>query len=335
MSIYHRLLGQPYQDNALFVKINTGQSIYRLLFDCGENTISNLPQTEIMRIDHLFFSHFHLDHVADLDRFIRLNYNRPEKPVHIWGPPGTLGKIFNRLNSFTWNLLSDAGARWFIHEAGKNSLKHFLLLAKDQFKKAYLQKEEPVADAILSLPAFKVFAATLDHKIPVLGFKATETPRKKINVAQLEQLSLPAGPWIKTLKNDAVADEKELEINGRRYNVGFLRKKLLTIIPGNSLCYLTDFIFPQNDGGRLIQWLKNCDVVYCESQYLTEDLPLAEKNFHLTVQQAARLASQANVGQLFIFHFSQRYKDLSPLTFLNQARKTFRRSFLPDSWEKI
>jgi hypothetical protein len=43
MSISHQVLGQPGRDNALFVEINTGQSIHRLQFDCGEACLRDLP----------------------------------------------------------------------------------------------------------------------------------------------------------------------------------------------------------------------------------------------------------------------------------------------------
>ncbi len=43
MSISYQILGQPGRNNALFVEINTGQSIHRLQFDCGEACLWDLP----------------------------------------------------------------------------------------------------------------------------------------------------------------------------------------------------------------------------------------------------------------------------------------------------
>ena len=71
MSISYQILGQPGRDNALFVEINTGQSIHRLQFDCGEACLRDLPVSQIQAIDGLLFSHFHIDHVAGFDSYLR------------------------------------------------------------------------------------------------------------------------------------------------------------------------------------------------------------------------------------------------------------------------
>ena len=81
MSINYQILGQPGRDNALFVEINTGQSIHRLQFDCGEACLRDLPVSQIQAIDALLFSHFHIDHVAGFDAFLRSNYDRADRPV--------------------------------------------------------------------------------------------------------------------------------------------------------------------------------------------------------------------------------------------------------------
>ena len=52
---------------ALYVEINSGQSIHRLIFDCGEACLRDLPVPHIQAIEGLFFSHFHIDHVAGFD----------------------------------------------------------------------------------------------------------------------------------------------------------------------------------------------------------------------------------------------------------------------------
>ena len=88
MSINYQILGQPGRDNALFVEVNTGQSIHRLQFDCGEACLRDLPVSQIQAIDALLFSHFHIDHVAGFDSFLRSNYDRADRPVSIWGRRG-------------------------------------------------------------------------------------------------------------------------------------------------------------------------------------------------------------------------------------------------------
>jgi len=60
MSITSRILGSAGKDNALLVQIDSGQAVERLLFDCGDGCLSDLPYGEIQAIDHLFLSHLQL-----------------------------------------------------------------------------------------------------------------------------------------------------------------------------------------------------------------------------------------------------------------------------------
>ncbi len=331
MAIIHKLLGQHFQDNALYVRIESGQKSFRLLFDCGEMTISELPPSEIMKIDHLFFSHFHLDHVAGFDHFIRLNYNRTGKPVHIWGPEGTTQKVFNRLNSFCWNLLENLETEWQIHELKGNIILHSVLWAKERFGKIRQLASEPFNGILLQEPEFQLSAFVLDHKIPVLGFKIKERDRLKVSVEKLNALKLEPGPWLQQLLDAKTEDNQKIKIDEKKYHVAELRKELLFTKKGDSLAYLTDFRISKNEYQALIDWLTNTQVLYCESQYLNEDLELAQRNYHMTVGQAAKLARMAKVEKLYLFHISQRYKHRPVNHFIEEARKIFLNSFVWDS----
>ncbi len=88
MSIAFEILGSPGRDNALLVRVDSGQSITRLLFDCGDGCLNAVPYSEILSTDHLFLSHLHMDHVGGFDYFFRCLFNRESKPNHIWGRLG-------------------------------------------------------------------------------------------------------------------------------------------------------------------------------------------------------------------------------------------------------
>ena len=88
MAIRFKVLGGAGQDNALWVEVDSGQGIRRLLFDCGEGCLSGLAFADVQATDHLFFSHFHMDHVSGFDSFFRANFNREDRANRIWGPPG-------------------------------------------------------------------------------------------------------------------------------------------------------------------------------------------------------------------------------------------------------
>src|SRR5437763_14918027 len=104
MSLSFQVLGDAGRDNALLVLIDGGRSVSRLLFDCGEGCLDQAPFADTLAIDHLFFSHLHMDHVAGFDSFFRRTYNRTDRPNHVWGPPGTADILHHRFRGFLWNL---------------------------------------------------------------------------------------------------------------------------------------------------------------------------------------------------------------------------------------
>ena len=81
MSLSFQVLGQAGRDNALLVRIDSGQAVSRLLFDCGDGCLGELPFGDIQLIDHLCFSHLHMDHVGGFDTFFRCTFNRTTRPV--------------------------------------------------------------------------------------------------------------------------------------------------------------------------------------------------------------------------------------------------------------
>ena len=100
MAITHEVLGEPGRDNALLVTIDSGQSQHRLLFDSGEGCLAKIAISQIQAIEAVFFSHFHIDHVAGFDSFLRMNWARPDTPVRIFGPPGAIKIVHYRLRGY-------------------------------------------------------------------------------------------------------------------------------------------------------------------------------------------------------------------------------------------
>jgi ribonuclease Z len=63
-----------------------------LQFDCGRRVLENLMLVGVnpMKIDHLFFTHLHFDHIADYDYFVISNWIAGRQAmVNVYGPEGT------------------------------------------------------------------------------------------------------------------------------------------------------------------------------------------------------------------------------------------------------
>ena len=144
------------------------------------------------------------------------------------------------------------------------------------------------------------------------------------------------GPWLEEVKDLSISSRKTLTINNSKITLGKLREQLLVKKEGESISYLTDFIYDTASKKKSIKLIRNCDTVACESQYLPSDKKLALKNYHLIVTQAAEIAAKGKAGKLILFHNSDRYnvKIDFPL-FLKEARVIFPNTDFPDEWKII
>lgn len=111
-----------------------------------------------------------------------------------------------------------------------------------------------------------------------------------------------------------------------------LRTSLMTETPGQRLAYLTDFQLDEAAEERLATVLAGCDLVVCEAQYRHADLPLAQRNRHMTATLAAQLAKRAGVRQLVLFHLSLRYAAEEHDAILAEAQAVFPATSFPAEW---
>lgn len=335
MSIEFKILGRPGKDNALLVRINSGKKYYRLLFDCGEGLLNGLKYSEIASIDHLFFSHFHLDHAAGFDYFLRRNYDRASKPVYIWGPEGTIKIIHNRLRGFTWNLVDGIPGTWQVNDINSQSILSSKFYTSESFAKKHRVKPSPFNSTIIDNGDFKVEAVILNHIIPSVAYRITEKESFNISKKALVKGNFLQGNWLEKVKDFSFDENEKISSGEELFTLRELRKLLLVRQKGGSISYLTDFIYDRASKSRARNLIKNCDTVICESQYSNDDAELAKKNFHLTAAQAAGLAKSANTGKLILFHISERYKKNEDyLRLINEAGKIFPNTLFPDEWRK-
>jgi ribonuclease Z len=258
VAINYQVLGQPGRDDALFVEIDTGQSIHRLVFDCGEACLRDLPVSQIQAIDGLFFSHFHIDHVAGFDSFLRSNYDRADRPTCVWGPAGAVEIIHHRLQGVTWNLVEGEPGEFVVTDIHPDRLMSFGFLARERFAVAHAGGEQPFSGTVLDHAEFSVEACLLDHGTPSVAYCVREKPRSNVDTAELAQLGLLPGAWLKRVKDASADPTEEVQVGARSYRIGDLRQRLLVTTPGESIAYLTDFRLDRPSEERLVQMLRGC-----------------------------------------------------------------------------
>jgi ribonuclease Z len=331
MSIIFRILGTAGRDNALLAQIDSGQAVERLLFDCGDGCLTELSFADIQAIDHLFFSHLHMDHVGGFDSFFRCTFNRDTKPNRIWGPPGTARIVQHRFQGFLWNLHEEMSATWLVSDIDPGQIRTAGFELGEAFAVVHDRETQPYDRTVLEGAGFVVEAITMDHRTPTLAYIVREKARRNIDTSRLASLGLRPGPWLKQLKESS-SGSGSVVIDGIARSLGELRKELLVETPGDSLAYLTDFLLDEPAMECLTEALRGCRVIVCEGQYRHADLELARKNFHMTTVLSASLAQRSRVAELVLFHLSDRYEPGEWVEMLREARQVFPNAYYPRQW---
>src|SRR5690554_2411717 len=152
------------------------------LFDSGEGTQISLKMLNIRwkRINSIFISHMHADHVTGLPGILMLSSQVDrDEPLTIYGPP----KLAEYVNQ-TRKLLD----MYINYEIVIKSVEEGIILETDEY----------------FVEAFK-----LDHTKPCFGYTMREKPRSGVfNVEKAVELNVPKGPmWSRLQKNEEVVLE--------------------------------------------------------------------------------------------------------------------------------
>jgi ribonuclease Z len=332
MSLSFQVLGNAGRDSALLVTVDSGQAMSRLLFDCGDGCLNDLPFAEVQTIDHLLFSHLHMDHIGGFDTFFRCTYNRTARPNHVWGPARTGEILQHRFQGFLWNLVADQQATWAVHDLHPNQVSTHRYELAEAFGEAHNVVQTPYDRRILSGPGFAVEALLMDHGTPSVAYIVRETPRVNIETARLAQLGLRPGPWLQRVRGPRAAEGETVTVDGGTRDLRELQDALLTVTAGESVAYLTDFLLDQEAMDRLTEALQGVTTVVCECQYRKADQELARKNYHMTTLQVATLAKRAAVGRLVLIHLSDRYQPEEWQAMLAEAQAIFSAATFPGHW---
>lgn len=332
MAITFQVLGTPGRDNAVLVKLDSGQAVEHLLFDCGDGCLNVLPFSDVQHIDQLFFSHLHMDHVAGFDYFFRATYDRPTKPNRIWGPPQTAAIMQRRFQGYLWNLYEEMSGQWQVAEIFPGTIHTWRYELSEAYAFAHDEGERPYQFVIHEQSEYRIEALTLDHRTPSLGYIIREPTRRNVDAAKMTMLGLRPGPWLKQIKDEQVT-AGEVDVGGSKRSIAELRGLLMTEAPGDSFAYLTDFLLDDAAMEHVAERLRGCRVVVCDGQYRHADIELARKNFHMTTVLSATLAAKAGIGELVLFHLSDRYNPPEWQEMLAEAKQVFPNTRYPYEWQ--
>ena len=269
------------------------------LIDCGEGTQVQLrkAKAKFSKINHIFISHLHGDHVFGLPGLISsFRLLGRETPLHVYGPKG----IKEMMETIFRITETHQGFEVVFHElSSKKSEKVF--------------EDNRV----------EVFTIPLDHRIYCNGYLFKEKPKERhLNMQEISKY-----PEIEICDYHNLKRGKDIQLSD-----GYiLKNENLTkpAEPSVSYAFCSDTRYLES----IIPIIKNVDVLYHESTFLHDLKKMADYTGHTTALEAAKIARKANVKKLILGHFSNRYNDLS--VFLNEACEIFPETYLPEQLEAV
>ena len=256
------------------------------LIDCGEGTQMQLrkTRTRFAKINHIFISHLHGDHVFGLYGLLStFSLMGRTNPIHLYAPENYDKMLKSHLSDFDINLSFGID---FIPLSGKDPVKI-------------------LDDKYLTVTSFP-----LQHRIPSYGFLFREKRSERnlikecIEKYQIPQIRLPA---IKKGEDFVTPDGV------------IIKNEDLTLPPHEPLSYA--YCSDTKYFKRLASFVKGVSLLYHEATFDKSKEDLAKITGHSTTLDAAKTAIDAKAGALIIGHFSARYKEIEPL--IEEARTIF------------
>lgn len=304
------ILGGLNGDPGLFVQVK--KSGLHLLFDVGD--VSSLTKKQMVRTQHIFVTHTHMDHFMDFDRLVRAKVPI-KKNIFVYGPPGIIDQISHKLLGYTWNLIDKDQLSFIVTEI--DSVNSLLTKADISRKNDFLpsnRRQEPMLDFVITHldDQSMVRAVNLNHRgIDSIAFQLEYPGSTKVDTKSLKALSLKPGPWISDLQlyTQKGEFEKTITVSDKSFTVAELSKKLLQAVAPYRLTYITDIGFEADNLDKIFKAFKVTDSIVCESSFKDTDIDRATDKAHLTSHQAAYIARGLNAKDFNVFHISNIYGD--------------------------
>ncbi len=259
----------------------------RLLVDCGEGTQRQLLRFGLgLRLDLVFFTHFHADHylgIIGLLRTLAMHATPTDEPLRIFGPkPFITDELPRMLFTGIDNLVS----RPELHALEDGD--------------------------VVQRRGYDVRAVQVEHRVPTLGYIFEEHARPgKFDVQRAVQLGLSPGPAYARLQAGHAVTAPNGALVRPEDVMGAPRHRRKLCISGDT-----------RPCANLTEAAAGADVLIHEATFSEDEQERALFTQHSTAFEAGSVAAGARVKQLVLSHFSSRH-DTRPDVLVREARRSF------------
>ena len=257
-----------------------------VLIDCGEATQIAMKRRghSAKPIDVMCFTHYHADHISGLPGMLLTmgNAERTE-PLLMVGPKG-LERIVNSLRVIAPELPFEI-----------------------RFKEL---EEDEESFTVEGMPDFTIAAFKVNHNITCYGYSMSLRRQGKFNVEAAQAAGIDRNYWGILQRGETVIDESGRTLTPDMV-LGEERK-------GIKLTYATD----SRPTDSIVRNATDSDLFICEGMYGEVDKQAKAKEYkHMTFYEAARMARDAGVKELWLTHYSPSL--VNPMDFMPETKKIF------------
>lgn len=219
---------------------------------------------------------------------------------HISGLPGMLLTMGNAERTEPLLLIGPKGLAKVV-----NALR--VIAPELPFTINYLELTE--AQQSVAFEGFRIEAYRVNHNVICYGYSIIVDRIGRFDVSRAEKLNIPRNYWNRLQKGEIIETE-----NGTytpEMVLGEQRK-------GLKVAYCTD----TRPTEGIVRGAADADLFICEGMYgEPEKLAKAKEYKHMTFYEAAKLAKQADVGELWLTHYSPSL--VRPEEYMPAVRKIF------------
>lgn len=275
--------------------IDFRESLY--MIDCGEGAQSMFAKMHLNlnRLNHIFISHLHGDHVFGL-----------------MGLVSTLA-LQGKGNKLTIHMFKD-GAELF-----GSMFRYFCREIPFEIEFDVIEYGNKV---IVEDENIRISTLPLKHRVPTVGFLFEEKLKQRHIDSDMAKFHNVPIAWMKRIKDGEDFVKEDGTVIPNAY---------LTRDPDPSISYA--YCSDTMPTAKLLPLIENVDWLYHESTFASDNNKRAKETFHSTAEQAAEVARKVNAKNLILGHYSSRYKDESVL--LNEAKAIFPNTTLANEGLRI